>query len=76
MKAKVIETGEIIDVVEKYGHLISYWDSDYPNADFEDVIYINQLYIAREELIKEERYEEADKISKIINEEIKRQKTE
>lgn len=28
MKAKVIETGEIIDVVEKYGHLISYWDSE------------------------------------------------
>lgn len=41
-----------------------------------DAIYINQLYIAREELIKEERYEEADKINKIINEEIKRQKTE
>lgn len=41
-----------------------------------DVIYINQLYIAREELIKEERYEDADKINKIINEEIKRQKSE
>ena len=41
-----------------------------------DAIYINQLYIARDELIKEERYEDADKINKIINEEIKRQKTE
>lgn len=40
------------------------------------VTYINQLYIAREELIKEERYEDADKINKIINEEIKRQKSE
>lgn len=41
-----------------------------------DAIYINQLYIARDELIKEERYKEADKINKIIIEEIKRQKTE
>ena len=41
-----------------------------------DVIYINQLYIARDELIKEERYEDVDKINKVINEEIKRQKTE
>lgn len=38
--------------------------------------YINQLYIARDKLIKEERYEDADKINKIINEEIKRQKSE
>ncbi len=37
------------------------------------VTYINQLYIARDKLIKEERYEDADKINKIINEEIKRQ---
>ena len=41
-----------------------------------NAIYINQLFIARDELIKEERYEDADKINKIINEEIKRQKTE
>lgn len=40
-----------------------------------DAIYLNQLFIIRDKLAKEERYEEAAQINEIISNEIKRQKT-
>lgn len=39
-----------------------------------DAIYLNQLFIIRDKLAKEERYEEAAQINEIINNEIKKQK--
>ena len=38
-------------------------------SDRNDVVYINQLNWLKSELIKEERYEEADKINKCIEDE-------
>lgn len=39
--------------------------------DRNDTIYINQLLMLKNSLIKEERYEEAKKINEVINNELK-----
>ena len=41
-----------------------------------DVVYMNQLQILKRELIEKERYEEADKINKIIEYELNKLKKE
>lgn len=43
-------------------------------SDRNDVVYINQLNWLKSELIKEERYEEADKINKCIEDEFNKLK--
>lgn len=45
-------------------------------SDRNDTIYINQLLILKSNLVKEERYEEAKKISEMINNELKAFKDE
>lgn len=40
-------------------------------SDRNDTIYINQLLMLKNSLIKEERYEEAKKINEVINNELK-----
>lgn len=45
-------------------------------SDRNDVVYLNQLETLKKDLISQERFEEASKINKIIQEEIKQFKKE